>query len=303
MDRPWFQFTTRDWLDNKELRRCSPLARSVLIDLMCLAHEGVPYGYVADRVGPLQEQFLASRCVVTIKQLRASILELQASERVKKTDSGTVFVPRMVRDEEVRLKRAAGGVESNKNPYVPRKKDTHEGYPSDYPSDANQGHPPSRTRVHVASDSVFVSSSESTERTELSNGARGNLKAEIAKKFDDGFWPVVWAKVGIGAARKAWAIKVPDLETADLVILAAERQGPRLLSEALVRGGSVLHPSTWLNAERWKDEPLKTLQVQHNGISSSRFIDGISTPEEIEKERQELRKAKEEMGWLKGFSK
>lgn len=110
MKQPWMQFYTRDWLDNKELRRCSPAARSVLADLMCLAHEGYPYGYLADKVGGLTEVYLASRCVVSVDEFRAAIAELRASgERISVKEDGTIYIPRMVEDAALRAKRAEGG--------------------------------------------------------------------------------------------------------------------------------------------------------------------------------------------------
>lgn len=132
MNRPWFQMYSRDWLDNKELRRCSPPARSILIDLMCLAHEGIPYGHLADKVGPLTIKYCASRCLVTVGQFMKAMGELQLHGRVGEKD-GVLFIPRMVADEDLRLRRACGGKESIGHPHThpPKQK---EGYPSDHPS-------------------------------------------------------------------------------------------------------------------------------------------------------------------------
>lgn len=109
MERPWFPLHTRDWLDCKELARCDPTARCVLVYLMCLAHEGTPYGHLADDIGPLTPEYMASRCLVTVPALRRSITALEGARRLGRTPRGVLFVPRMVRDEEIRLKRATGG--------------------------------------------------------------------------------------------------------------------------------------------------------------------------------------------------
>ncbi len=69
------------------------------------------------------------------------------------------------------------------------------------------------------------------------------------------FWGIVWAKIGKGAARKVWLRKVTSKEMAELVIAAAQAQGPGLIRHAADNGHSILHPATWLNAERWTDEP------------------------------------------------
>ncbi len=160
MDRPWFHMFSRDWIDNKELRRCSAGARSVLMDCMCLAHEGTPYGFLSDDVGPLTEQFLASRCMVSVRALRAFIVELKTAQRIVMDDKGMMHIPRMVRDEEIRLKRAAGGVLGG-NPALT--KGGKEGYPSSEPSDANRGYlvPDARTRAGADSEGVYGSNASS----------------------------------------------------------------------------------------------------------------------------------------------
>src|SRR6185369_16395669 len=109
MNRPWMKLWTRDWLDCKELRRCSATSRSVLLDLMCLANEGSPYGFLADKVAGLPVKLMASRCSVTCSQLLKSIKELMDNGRLQRDEKGTYFIRRMVEDEEVRVKRAEGG--------------------------------------------------------------------------------------------------------------------------------------------------------------------------------------------------
>jgi len=42
--RPAFQFYTGDWQKNAKLRRCSPAARGVWIDVLCLMHDSDEYG-------------------------------------------------------------------------------------------------------------------------------------------------------------------------------------------------------------------------------------------------------------------
>ena len=72
--------------------------------------------------------------------------------------------------------------------------------------------------------------------------------------FDE-FWSIVWAKIAVGAARKAWKAKVKSKNQALKVIEAAKQQGPGILAHARDNGHSVLHPASWLNAERYDDEP------------------------------------------------
>lgn len=122
---PWFKFYGRRWLDNKELRRCSPASRAVLVDLMALAHEGEPYGYLADKVGPLTEQYMASRCVLSPAKFRHALDELKNHDRIKQDDAGRLFIEQMVSEEEVREKRAAGGSRGG-NPQLLNRDNTRE---------------------------------------------------------------------------------------------------------------------------------------------------------------------------------
>lgn len=107
MPLPWLKFHTRDWLDSKELRRCSPVARAILADLMCLAHEGEPYGHLSDKIGPMSNEYMAARCFVPLRTFHAAILELKENGRIQQNSD--LFIPRMVADEDLRVRRAAGG--------------------------------------------------------------------------------------------------------------------------------------------------------------------------------------------------
>jgi hypothetical protein len=46
MKRPAFQFYPSDWRNNANLRRCSPAARGVWVDIMCVLHDSDEYGIV-----------------------------------------------------------------------------------------------------------------------------------------------------------------------------------------------------------------------------------------------------------------
>ncbi len=71
---------------------------------------------------------------------------------------------------------------------------------------------------------------------------------------DDGFndwWQTYPRKVGKGRAAKAYKA-ARKKATAEALIAAAEIQGPLLMA----RGAQYCpHPATWLNDERWRDEP------------------------------------------------
>lgn len=84
--------------------------------------------------------------------------------------------------------------------------------------------------------------------------SKGEAKASLARKRggDDPafaeFWAIYPRKVAKGAARKAWA-KATRTSDPPTIIAAASRVEDR--------GQYTPHPASWLNAERWLDEPEK----------------------------------------------
>jgi len=75
--------------------------------------------------------------------------------------------------------------------------------------------------------------------------------------FKEEFWitGVVWQKIGYGKALDAWKRKVRTRGQAEELIAAAKAQGPGIVEHAHTHNHSVLHPATWINQQRWKDDP------------------------------------------------
>lgn len=110
MKRPSFQFYPADWLRDTSLRVCSVGARGLWIDMLCFMHDGTPYGYL--KVGPkvILPANLASMVGATLLETEGWLKELEEVEAFSRDDDGCIFCRRMIRDEEVRNKRAAGGI-------------------------------------------------------------------------------------------------------------------------------------------------------------------------------------------------
>lgn len=68
------------------------------------------------------------------------------------------------------------------------------------------------------------------------------------------FWEACPRKTAKGAAKTAWAKLHPDAELVERILAALERQK---VSDQWTRdeGRFIPHPATWLNQERWEDEP------------------------------------------------
>ncbi|CAB5238315.1 hypothetical protein UFOVP164_19 [uncultured Caudovirales phage] len=108
MKRPSFQFYPSDWLRDTALRSCSTGARGLWIDMICFMHEGSPYGYlkVADKV--ILPSNLARMVGETLEVVEDWLHELEEAG-VFDVENGAIYSRRMIRDEELRQKRAEGG--------------------------------------------------------------------------------------------------------------------------------------------------------------------------------------------------
>lgn len=107
--RPSFQFYPGDWLRSTDLRSCSVGARGLWIDMICLMHEGNPYGHlkVGDKV--ILPVNLAMMVGATLEEVTKWLEELEKSG-VFSVKNGCIVCRRMIRDERIRESRASGGV-------------------------------------------------------------------------------------------------------------------------------------------------------------------------------------------------
>jgi hypothetical protein len=65
----------------------------------------------------------------------------------------------------------------------------------------------------------------------------------------DAFWAAYPRKVGKGAARKAWVKAMSKTDRATIMDAVAKQHWP-------ADAQFLPHAATWLNQERWTDEPL-----------------------------------------------
>jgi hypothetical protein len=104
MKRPGFTWYPKEWLGDLKLRQCSVAARGLWADLLCLMHDGEPYGHLTNPTD------LTLRIVgLTEKAYKALLQELYDCGVPRRTDAGVIFSKRMVKDEIDRDTRAANG--------------------------------------------------------------------------------------------------------------------------------------------------------------------------------------------------
>ena len=89
--------------------------------------------------------------------------------------------------------------------------------------------------------------------------------------FDE-FWSVYPRRAAKGAARKAWAGAVKRAEVAVIVEGAARyRDDPNRDPDFTA------HPATWLNADRWEDEPVaRPLRVSKSSQSIAGWVEATT---------------------------
>jgi hypothetical protein len=107
--RPSFQFYPSDWRTDPDLQLCSIAARGLWIDLICLMHEGTPYGFLTRQNTPIPIASLARLCGENIAIVTELLAELETNNVVSRDEFGALFSRRMVRDEALRNARASNG--------------------------------------------------------------------------------------------------------------------------------------------------------------------------------------------------
>jgi hypothetical protein len=107
--RPASQYYWGDWWKDKGLHSCSLTARGLWHEMNCLMHEGEPYGHLTLNGRPMTVAQLANQCRISAKDCAKLLLELDEAGVPSRTQAGTIYSRRMVRDEAIRNARAAGG--------------------------------------------------------------------------------------------------------------------------------------------------------------------------------------------------
>ena len=109
MKRPSFQFYPGDWLNDAALRMCSVGARGLWIDMLAFMHQGSDYGYLKVNHKPILPINLARMVGATLSDCEGWLAELEEAGCFSRDAQGSIYSRRMIRDEEIREKRAAGG--------------------------------------------------------------------------------------------------------------------------------------------------------------------------------------------------
>ena len=234
MKRPSFQFYPSDWLRDTALRSCSTGARGLWIDMICFMHEGSPYGYlkVADKV--ILPSNLARMVGESVEVVADWLLELKEAG-VYDIDNGAIFSRRMIRDEELRQKRAEGG-KLGGNPNL---KVNHEVKQKPTPSSSSTS---STSKKKDSATSVACPPDVSQQIWDDWVALRKSKKAPITQTVLNGAiaeakilgWPLEkflaeWCSRGSQGLKAEWIVKANPADRVRLTVAPSNEPDPQLL--------------------------------------------------------------------------
>ncbi len=106
---PYFQFYPGDWLKDGALRRCSPAARGLWIDMLCLMHNSETECSLESGGTPWTDDEIVGAVSGFAKVLLPALQELFDKGVAKRSESGAVYSKRLRDDAAVRAVRASAG--------------------------------------------------------------------------------------------------------------------------------------------------------------------------------------------------
>lgn len=95
------KFWWQDWLNDAALRMCSVAARGLWMDVLAMAHGGVPAGHLTVNGKPASNRQIAAISRCTDKEVVRLLAELEDAGVFSRTDQGVIFSRRMVRDAKL----------------------------------------------------------------------------------------------------------------------------------------------------------------------------------------------------------
>jgi hypothetical protein len=218
---PWMKFYPADWRADPALRMCSLAARGLWMEMLSIMHEADPRGSLLINGNTISAKQLASLCGATLRETIALLTELDAAGVFSRADDGTIFSRRMKRDDEKAERDKTNG-KAGGNPRL------------------NAGvNPPDKAQRPEA----IFQKRESKERTRASA-----LDAPWTEADRERFWAAFPNKIGKADAMKAFD-KASNKVTPEVLFPALNRYANKSDDRPFC------NPSTWLNQERWLDQP------------------------------------------------
>lgn len=235
MGLPWFKFFPGDWLKAADLRRCSPAARGVWIDLLCFMWDCDERGVLRSGNKPWTDDEVAAAIAGPHDIVLAGIQELYDKGVVSRSEGGSLYSRRMRREFIVCQKRATagrtGGLASQANRKQTAKQKPSKTLISDSDSDSDSGshselNQPRKERPSMA-ETIYQAYPRHV----------GKAKALLA--IDKAIEVIAQRDASMRKAPASWLL---------------ERVQKFADSPAGKRGNFTPYPATWFNGGRYDDD-------------------------------------------------
>lgn len=278
MKRPSFQFYPGDWLRSTDLRSCSIGARGLWIDMICLMHEGVEYGYLKVGSKVILPPNLARMVGATLSEVEGWLEELVTAGVVSVDDNGCYLCRRMIRDEQVRASRAAGGTKGG-NPALVGSGAGHHKVNSKVNLQPNLQPTPSSASASSSAGLDNTQGDRETFLTGRSEAFNRFMAVYPRPRSPEAAWQVWQAKV----YQLAMQLNRPDAEIEEMLIAKAAEYRDSPAGMPPPNGSDYRpNPNTWLldhkfeeSAEVWR-EPNGKQPKAKGGTQAKKDLSAIN---------------------------
>lgn len=111
---PWAKWFWGDWLSALDLRQCSPAARGVWMDMLCVCAQSQPPGYLKVAGQALDNAGIAKLCGITVEEAVRLVGELEMHHVFSRTRDQIIYSRRLVRQEARRERLRENGSKGGK---------------------------------------------------------------------------------------------------------------------------------------------------------------------------------------------
>jgi hypothetical protein len=265
--RPAFQFYPADWRKDMALQSCSVSARGLWMDMLCIAHECEPYGYLTVNGKPMTAAQIGRHTGLTEREATKLLAELADAGVSSVNEEGVIFSRRMVRDEDLRNRRAEGGKAGSSHGIKGAEHGKKGGRPA---RSRGVSEPPLEPPPSSSSSATAIpSDADASGGTPPPPATVAPAKQAAAEPKDVVFGLGVPLLTGAGVAEK---------NARSFLAMNAKHHGDKAVAEALNRCANErpVEPISWLQAALGPIKPCATKASKHSGFESKNYHDGVT---------------------------
>jgi hypothetical protein len=246
---PAYQWYPGDFRRDTALQSCDFISRALWREMLDLMHDAEPYGHLVAGGAAIGARELAKMVGLSTAKTQAALAELERKNVFSRTEAGVIYSRRMVRDEEVRQKRAAGGIKGGNPKLLADKPTKVNGKVGEMVNlDANLPPTPSARQLQMqSSSSSSVESSSSVAAVPFAHTSDAHTHEAAPGNGSD-------------SSGKAGAIEEMESALGELLLEVPQQQhrGFSAVAKQIIRGDM---PGTWLDPRTdgkqvsWSERP------------------------------------------------